>query len=673
MVLDADATILTTCPRDCYDACGVVVRLVAASITCGRPGASGQPRAAVRQVLDRLQRRAARPGGPPAHPLRRDGPKGSGAFRAVSWEAALGGSPRAWRMPSGRGETILNAHYTGTFALLGTPSRSASSTASARPRSTPTRSATTRDMSRSTTSTAPPRTASTPRARDARCILVWGANPSARRPTSTTTGSPRRRHDDRRRPRPHADRAQPTSTCAVPGQRRGARVRARARDRVAMGCSTGFLARSRARLRRARATARALHARVGEREPACPRADRARPRAYGAGPSLLWIGQGSSASRAAATRCARCAELAALSGNIGSRHGIPVPERSDSRGIDEDYGSGGARPRRRARAGQPHGPAERSRTASAAARCCAGTSTSPPRTPSRSGSGARSRATTCSPSASTCSRPTPPTSPTSCCRRPASSSATTSSPRTSISASPRRSRRSSRLATRCPTPRSSAGWPRDGLRRAGAAGERPDVLEEVLRRRAATSRRSPRPARSLTRAGRAVRRPVVPDAERADRDRLGARRGRGHPRLPEPHADPRPRGRLRLLSPASPWLLNDSFANDPKLTRRIGEATVGVHPTTRPSAAWLSGRRARHESHGPAGATVVLSEDLPRGVDLLAQGPLAKARAGQANVNALNRASATWGQHGRARRRGDRRTGTEVTRGDGCTGLDRPR
>ena len=55
----------------------------------------------------------------------------------------------------------------------------------------------------------------------------------------------------------------------------------------------------------------------------------------------------------------------------------------------------------------------------------------------------------------------------------------------------------------------------------------------------------------------AVRRPAVPDAERQDRARIGRRRGRRPPRVPLPHADPRPAGgRLRLLTPASPWALN---------------------------------------------------------------------------------------------------------------------
>ena len=54
----------------------------------------------------------------------------------------------------------------------------------------------------------------------------------------------------------------------------------------------------------------------------------------------------------------------------------------------------------------------------------------------------------------------------------------------------------------------------------------------------------------------------------------------GHPRVPLPLVDPRPSGgRLRLLSPASPWLLSNSFANVEKIAARIGPATIVLHPT----------------------------------------------------------------------------------------------
>jgi anaerobic selenocysteine-containing dehydrogenase len=112
----------------------------------------------------------------------------------------------------------------------------------------------------------------------------------------------------------------------------------------------------------------------------------------------------------------------------------------------------------------------------------------------------------------------------------------------------------------------------------------------------------------------------------------------GHPRLPEPHADPRPAdGRLRLLSPASPWMLNDSFANDPKLTRRIGAATVAMHPEDAADRGLAAGDAALLD--GPSGQlslTVELSELLPRGVIYSPKGRWPKREPSAANVNVLN-------------------------------------
>jgi hypothetical protein len=55
--------------------------------------------------------------------MRRTGPKGDCQFERVSWGEALG--EIAERFGAVPGETILNAHYTGTFALL-QPERSSS-------------------------------------------------------------------------------------------------------------------------------------------------------------------------------------------------------------------------------------------------------------------------------------------------------------------------------------------------------------------------------------------------------------------------------------------------------------------------------------------------------------------------------------------------------------------
>lgn len=85
---------------------------------------------------------------------------------------------------------------------------------------------------------------------------------------------------------------------------------------------------------------------------------------------------------------------------------------------------------------------------------------------------------------------------------------------------------------------------------------------------------------------RACSSPIFASPRRAGRSSSPARaEADGHPRVPRPHADPRPAdGRLRLLTPASTWLLNDSFANEPKLARRLGAPAIAVHPPTPPSA-----------------------------------------------------------------------------------------
>jgi anaerobic selenocysteine-containing dehydrogenase len=112
----------------------------------------------------------------------------------------------------------------------------------------------------------------------------------------------------------------------------------------------------------------------------------------------------------------------------------------------------------------------------------------------------------------------------------------------------------------------------------------------------------------------------------------------GLPRLPQPHADARPaHGRLRLLSPASPWMLNDSFANDAKLTRRIGAATVAMHPADAAERGLAAGDMALLQSSaGKLSLAVALSDELPRGVIYSPKGRWPKREPGGANVNALN-------------------------------------
>jgi anaerobic selenocysteine-containing dehydrogenase len=112
----------------------------------------------------------------------------------------------------------------------------------------------------------------------------------------------------------------------------------------------------------------------------------------------------------------------------------------------------------------------------------------------------------------------------------------------------------------------------------------------------------------------------------------------GYPRVPLPLADPRPTGgRLRLLSPASPWRCNGSFANVAKMTARDRRATVAVHPADAAERNLLDGEDAivANES-GRLTLRVSVSDTVPRGVALTHKGRWPKHQPEGANVNALN-------------------------------------
>src|SRR5829696_976753 len=112
----------------------------------------------------------------------------------------------------------------------------------------------------------------------------------------------------------------------------------------------------------------------------------------------------------------------------------------------------------------------------------------------------------------------------------------------------------------------------------------------------------------------------------------------GHPRVPFPLADPKPvDGRLRLLSPASTFTMNDSFANVAKLAKRAGPPTVALHPAD----AAARGLQADDEvmlsnETGSLKLRVRLSDDVPPGVALSHKGRWPRQEPEGANVNVLN-------------------------------------
>jgi anaerobic selenocysteine-containing dehydrogenase len=125
----ASAQLRTTCPRDCYDACGALVLLRPGK----RPLVRGDPDDPVsrgklcRKCSSAYNGALLDPGQRLLFPMRRCGPKGEGAFRRITWDEAigeiasrlsdiLGGDPATG---DGNGASVLNAHYTGTFAMIG--------------------------------------------------------------------------------------------------------------------------------------------------------------------------------------------------------------------------------------------------------------------------------------------------------------------------------------------------------------------------------------------------------------------------------------------------------------------------------------------------------------------------------------------------------------------------
>ena len=117
-----DEIIRTTCPRDCYDACGIAVVRRGGAVTkvVGDPdhpvsrGALCSKCALAYNGVFRDQTARL------TQPLRRTGAKGAGEFIAVSWDDALSeiGERLTGIVADNGPETILHTHYTGTCSLL---------------------------------------------------------------------------------------------------------------------------------------------------------------------------------------------------------------------------------------------------------------------------------------------------------------------------------------------------------------------------------------------------------------------------------------------------------------------------------------------------------------------------------------------------------------------------
>jgi anaerobic selenocysteine-containing dehydrogenase len=113
----------------------------------------------------------------------------------------------------------------------------------------------------------------------------------------------------------------------------------------------------------------------------------------------------------------------------------------------------------------------------------------------------------------------------------------------------------------------------------------------------------------------------------------------GLPRVPQPLADlPPANGRLRVLSPASPWLMNSSYGNDPRIRQLQGAPSVGLNPGEATRRDLLDGDdvELRNETGRLGPLKVRLDPGVPPGVALVPKGRWPGLDRGGANVNALN-------------------------------------
>ncbi|HDS1530757.1 TPA: molybdopterin-dependent oxidoreductase [Stenotrophomonas maltophilia] len=112
----------------------------------------------------------------------------------------------------------------------------------------------------------------------------------------------------------------------------------------------------------------------------------------------------------------------------------------------------------------------------------------------------------------------------------------------------------------------------------------------------------------------------------------------GMPRAPKPLADDRPAGGyLRILSPADQWLMNSSYANDSRIAQRLGPQKVWVHPSEAQRRGLSDGQPVTLRNHvGELTVQLALSDTVPEDVALLPKGRWPSLDGANANVNVLN-------------------------------------
>jgi anaerobic selenocysteine-containing dehydrogenase len=647
-----DDVVLTTCPRDCYDACGiaVVTRDGAIRHVRGDPDHPVSRGKLCRKCSIGYNGAFLDPGARLTRPLRRVGAKGEARFEPVSWDEALAEiAERLRRVEATAGaHTILNAHYTGTFSLLAYffPLRF---------------------FHRLGATEVDPDTICNKAghvaleyvygtslvgfdpltARDSACILVWGANPSASAPHAHDhwlPESPARvivvdpvrtptaeAADLHLQPFPGSDAALAFALLHVIAREElvdvgfvgGHTIGWDELEPLLVGCTPEW-----------GEAATGVPARVIEEA----------AEIYGRGPSLLWLGQGLQRQRTGGNVVRACALLPAVTGNLGKPGaGFLYLNGTESRRIDEAYlaaphlGSGSPDPIShmdlvrcledpvRAQAlfcwniniaasnpqqGRLHEALRRDDLLTVAIDLFPTDTTD--------------FADYVLPSASFLEFDDLVVS---YFQLTLSAQVKAVEPMGDALPNMEIFRRLAR----------ALGYPEPELYESDA-----ELIETVLQRSGVGADFASLAAKGTLPI---AEEPLVQFADRrfptpSGHVELASARAEadGLPRLPLPLADPRPAdGRLRLLSPASPWLLNDSFANDAKIAKRIGPATVALHPDDAAERGLAEGDEAVVANEtGRLRLLVMVSDAVPRGVAYSPKGRWPKREPARANVNALN-------------------------------------
>ncbi len=647
----ADEIVLTTCPRDCYDACGIAVVKRNGSVAHVR----GDPDHAVARgrlcpkCSNGYNREWLDPAARLLRPLVRAGAKGEGRFEETSWEDAIAVvASRLGEIVERHGaDTILNTHYTGTLGLIafGFPMRFFNRLGATEvdPDTVCNKAGhVALDYVYGTSETGfDPRTA-----RDADCILVWGANPShsaphqhehwlSEAPGKVVVVDPIRTDtaaaaDLHLQPFPGSDAALAFALLHVI-VRDGLADRAFLRDHTVGWDELEPLLRD-------------CSPAWGEPVTGVP-AGLIEEAAllYGRGPSLLWLGQGLQRQRTGGNVMRACALLPAVSGNLGRPGtGFLYLNGSDLRGIDSGYVTGAHLAVDPPPAVSQMDLAARLEDAERARALVAWNINVAASNPEQG----RLRRALARDDLFTVAIDLFPTDTTDLADvvLPAASflefdDLVCSYFHLTVSAQ-----------VGAIEPLGDSLPNQEIFRRLAAAMELEDpellepdadILAELLRQTGLGVS-----FEELARVGTVpiCAEPLVQFADLAfptpsGRVEIASVRAEadGHTRVPQPTADSRPgEGRLRLLSPASGWLLNDSFANVARIAHRIGPATVELHPDDAASRGLADGAEALLESAvGSLRLTVKLRPDLPRGVALSYKGRWPRREPGGATVNAL--------------------------------------